>query len=143
MLPGRMSLRLKNRMSDVDEACNAFRSFAEEHRMPARTQSDLLIAVDELVSNVVKYAWDDEAEHEIELEVELTRREVVLAVSDDGKPYDAFAREDPDLTLPLEDRPIGGLGIHIVRRLTNEQRYQRLAGRNRLTIRRTLSDDEA
>ena len=62
---------------------------------------------------------------------------------DDGAAFDPTSKADPDTTLGLDDRPVGGLGLYLVRQLMTEVRYRRLRGRNRLTMRRTLSPGPA
>jgi anti-sigma regulatory factor (Ser/Thr protein kinase) len=66
----------------------------------------------------------------VTVEVELDKERVTVIVTDDGTPFDPFARDAPDTTLPVEERPIGGLGIHLVGQLMDEVSYQRRDGHN-------------
>ena len=65
--------------------------------------------------------------------------EVILRFADDGKPYNPLLREDPDITLPAEERSIGGLGILMIRRMTDRQAYEYINGRNLLTLARRIA----
>ena len=89
---------------------------------------------EESITNVVKYA----GAASIELEVQVTREEIRLVVRDDGKPFDPSSAKSPDLEASLADRPLGGLGIHLIRSLSDEVSYTREAEQNvlRLTKRR-------
>ena len=88
------------------------------------------LALDELLSNVVRYAYDDAARHQIDLKLE-TGAPFHLTIADDGKPFDPLADAPPPvLDGPMEDRPIGGLGLHILKKMGLQLAYRREAGRN-------------
>lgn len=88
------------------------------------------LALDELLSNVVRYAYDDGARHRIDLKLE-TDAPFHLTIADDGKPFDPTADAPPPvLDGPIEDRPIGGLGLHILKKMGLRLAYRREAGRN-------------
>ena len=88
------------------------------------------LALDELLSNVVRYAYDDDARHRINLRLE-TGAPFHLTIADDGKPFDPLADAPPPvLDGPVEDRPIGGLGLHILKKMGLKLAYRREAGRN-------------
>lgn len=88
------------------------------------------LALDELVSNIIRYAYDDRAVHRIGLKLE-TGVPFFLTIEDDGKPFDPLADAPPPvLDGPVEDRPIGGLGLHILKKMGLRLAYRREAGRN-------------
>ena len=88
------------------------------------------LALDELLSNVIRYAYDDHAVHRIGLKLE-TDPPFFLTIADDGKPFDPTADAPPPvLDGPVEDRPIGGLGLHILKKMGLKLAYRREAGRN-------------
>ena len=88
------------------------------------------LALDELLSNVVRYAYDDGARHRIDLKLE-TDAPFHLTIADDGKPFDPTADAPPPvLDGPVEDRPIGGLGLHILKKMGLRLAYRREADRN-------------
>ena len=88
------------------------------------------LALDELLSNVLRYAYDDDARHRIDLKLE-TGAPFHLTIADDGKPFDPTADAPPPvLDGPIEDRPIGGLGLHILKKMGLRLAYRREAGRN-------------
>ena len=104
----------------------AFAKFAERHALPAPVRRSLQIALDELLTNTIDYGAVGQAT----VELEAPGDRVTLRLTDDGRPFDPFARAAPDTSLPLEERRIGGLGIHLVRGLMDEVSYQRREGRN-------------
>ena len=88
------------------------------------------LALDELISNVLRYAYDDQAVHRIGLKLE-TGVPFSLTIEDDGKPFDPLADAPPPvLDGPVENRPIGGLGLHILKQMGLKLGYRRDAGRN-------------
>jgi anti-sigma regulatory factor (Ser/Thr protein kinase) len=92
------------------------------------------LALEELVTNCIKYGYDDKEKHVIKVGVDLTESEMVMSVEDDGHPFNPLAQAEPDTTLPVEERPIGGLGIHLLRKMSDKMGYLRENGVNRVTL---------
>jgi serine/threonine-protein kinase RsbW len=121
----------------------AVRSFAREQGLPEPLLRDVLLALDELVSNVIRHGGRvarDGGGASPRISVRLTRREdeLTIEVADDAPAFDVLAQPAPQLEGPLAERPIGGLGIHLVRRLMDEVGYTREQGQNRVTLRRRI-----
>src|SRR6185436_19483438 len=96
------------------------------------------LALDELVTNVIKYGYDDADEHRIQVTVTVDGGLLTLSMDDDGKPFNPLEAPPPDLDLPIEERPIGGLGVFIVRSLADSLAYRREQGHNILTLTKKL-----
>ena len=94
------------------------------------------LALDEVLANVITHGFEDSAEHEIIVRLDLESDSVRVAVEDEGVAFNPLNSPEPDLTLPLELRPIGGLGIHLVRNIMDELDYQRREGRNCLFMKK-------
>ena len=109
---------------------------AAKFRIPERETDHLLIAADEVFSNVAAYAYPDgDGTVEVRMAANADGTELSLAFSDRGIPFDPLAVKTPDTSAPLADRKIGGLGIHVVRRLMDQVVYRRAEdGRNILTL---------
>ncbi len=99
----------------------------------------LQIIVEELVTNVIDYGGVSAGEHAVRVDLSAEDGELVIRLTDRGREYNPLLREDPDVTLPAEQRPIGGLGVHFCKKLTEEQEYARVDGCNVLTLRKKLS----
>jgi phosphoserine phosphatase RsbU/P len=125
---------IRNRPEDLDAIEALLDRLAERARLPADTMADIRVVCDEVFANVIAHGFPDHGEHEIEVSVELAGRCLVLSVSDDGVPFDPLAVASPDTCQPLEHRPIGGLGIHLVRHLVDDLTYERRGERNVLTV---------
>lgn len=89
------------------------------------------IVLDELLSNIVKYSFPDGEEHDIDIMLELfTTGKLTIQLTDAGVPFNPFDAPEPDLSIPLEDRDIGGLGILLVKKLMDEYSYKRQVNLN-------------
>jgi phosphoserine phosphatase RsbU/P len=100
----------------------------------------LNMALDDLLNNVVQYAFpNDPTEHIIEVTGEVRNGYVILTFTDDGIPFNPLTVEAPDLSLLLHEREIGGLGIHLVRSMLDEVSYHRAVGHNVLTVKKKLA----
>lgn len=105
--------------------------------MKARAQID--IAIDELFGNIAHYAYPcGTGDAVVQFEFDAPSRTAAVTFMDSGVPYDPLKKEDPDVTLPAEQRKIGGLGIFLVKKTMDEMRYERRDGRNVLTIKKRI-----
>jgi anti-sigma regulatory factor (Ser/Thr protein kinase) len=114
----------------VGEVTAAFAEFAETHAIPAAVRRSLSVALDELLANVLAHGQAGRDPCSVTVEAELDQERVTLTLTDDGPSFDPFARDAPDTTQSVEERPIGGLGLHLVARLMDHVSYQRREGHN-------------
>jgi anti-sigma regulatory factor (Ser/Thr protein kinase) len=131
---GGWSRVIPNDLSAVDGALRSFESFLDSRCVEGTPRFHALLVLEEAVTNVIKYAFTDKGDHEVHAEARLDEGEIVLRVSDAGRAFDPLAAPPPDFDRPLEERPIGGLGIHLLRELTDRAAYERVGGRNQLTL---------
>ncbi len=127
-------LRVKNQLAELDRMSHVVHDLAARHALPERTGFEVTLALDEVLTNVISYAYDDDAEHEILVHVSLNDCELRVQVEDDGQPFDPLGLPPPDLDLGIDDRPIGGLGVHLVRCVMDGLEYRRESGRNILVM---------
>lgn len=131
-------LRIPNTFDALTTAAEETTQFLEENSAPADAVFAANLAIEELVTNIVKYGYDDSDPHEILIEFAIKDGELSIAISDDGHEFNPFDQPEPDTSLPAEDRPIGGLGIHFVRNLLDDCAYCRSGGRNKVTLTKKL-----
>jgi anti-anti-sigma factor len=115
----------------------ALAHFADAHAVPAGVRRSMSIALDELLANTISYAFAHQA-GEITADVALHADRLTLTLSDNGGAFDPFRRSAPDTTLSIEDRPIGGHGIHLVQQLMDDVTYQRHGDRNVVVLTKRL-----
>jgi anti-sigma regulatory factor (Ser/Thr protein kinase) len=111
-----------------------FREFARASGLSQPRTLDFELCLNELVTNVINYAYADRGWHEIRVFLEHAAGEVRATVEDDGRPFNPLEKEAPRVPESLEEAAIGGWGIPIVRALAGRVVYERSGGRNRLTI---------
>jgi anti-sigma regulatory factor (Ser/Thr protein kinase) len=114
----------------VGEVSAAFAGFAETHALPEAVRRSISVALDELLANVLSHGLAGREAGLVTVEVELNQERLTVTLTDDGPPFDPFDQAVPDTTLSVEERPIGGLGIHLVRQLVDEASYHRRDGCN-------------
>lgn len=111
----------------------------EELNCPARAQMQIDIAIDELFGNIAQYAYQPgNGPATVRVEVLKEPLAVVITFMDQGIPYDPLKREDPDVTLPIEERETGGLGVYMVKKTMDDVSYEYRDGKNILKIRKNL-----
>lgn len=136
---GRMQLTVPGTHEGTARLLDGFVAFAQRHAEVLRpVSSDICVVLDEVVSNIVKYGYDNSAQREIIVVIELRDGLVELDILDDAPAFNPLERAAPATDAALEDRPVGGLGIHIVKKLMDEVVYRREGGRNHLALRKRL-----
>lgn len=144
MSPQDLSITFPNRLPEIGKAAQLIEAFGAAHGLSPEVVFTLNLALDEVVTNIISYAYDDEAEHQIRIHVALERDGVSLRVEDDGRAFNPLDAPTPDLQLGLDERPIGGLGVHIVRSMMDAIEYRREDDRNIFIMRkRTAADAES
>ncbi len=112
----------------------AVEALGERDGWPGDLTFRISLVIDELTQNIVDYAYGD-GPGDVEVEVTSGPDAVTVEITDEGLPFDPLTdAPEPDLTSPVEDRPIGGLGVHFTKTLMDEVEYCRESGKNRLRI---------
>ena len=121
-------------MEAVGEANRSLETFLHDRNANQELVFSAVLALEEVVTNVIKYSYEDDRPHEIALEATLDAEGLVLRVADDGREFDPLSASPPDFDKPPEERDVGGLGVHLLRNLAQRVEYERQAGRNVLTL---------
>jgi serine/threonine-protein kinase RsbW len=129
-----LTLQVRNVVEAIRPASQAAEAWLDRCGLPADARFFVSLAIEELVTNCIKHAYDDAEEHSIEIVLSVTGQALTMLVIDEGQAFDASQVPPPDLSLALEQRPIGGLGIHLLRELSDGMSYERREGKNRLTL---------
>ena len=107
---------------------------------PMKAQMQIDIAIDELFGNIAHYAYNPEiGQATVRIEVIEEPLAVTITFIDNGVPYDPLKKDDPDTTLSVEERDIGGLGIYMVKKSMDDITYEYKDGQNILSIKKNLS----
>ena len=108
-------------------------------QLPAGAVTDMQVALDEVLTNIVNYGYSDGRAHDIRVRLTVTADALEAEVEDDGRPFDPLSIPPPDLGAPLRERAVGGLGIYFARHLMSEVRYTLVDNRNHLVLRKLLA----
>ena len=133
-----MELILKNTQEGKQRVLPALQEFAREHRVPPNVLQAADLALEEHLTNVLAYAYGDANPHEIVVRLTLEGSWFQLEVEDDGRPFNPLSLAPVDTSLPLSEKPLGGLGIHLIRSLMDEAVYRREGEKNVLRLRKRL-----
>ena len=140
---GHLDLRVVNRTEEITRVNQGFNDFAEQYGVPEGDRRRINLIFDELLNNVISYAFDDDEEHFIDIAVSLERNRLVVIVADDGRPFNPFGRIPPETDLPMDDREIGGLGLHLVKNVMDDVTYERLGTKNVVTLIKNIELQES
>jgi sigma-B regulation protein RsbU (phosphoserine phosphatase) len=135
----RKELTIKNRVAELERVRDFVDDIGHSLNLAEELLMNLQLVMEEMVSNVIFYAHPEGSDADISLSAESDSRELTFVLSDHGPEFDPTLRDDPDINLPPDQREIGGMGIFIVKNLMNEVTYQRLEGRNLLTMKKIIN----
>jgi len=131
---GQFEMIIVNEISEIDRFQSQFAEFAAQEGIPATTMQKVQVVFEDLLSNIIFYAYDGDKDHEIDISMDITGGSLRVTVVDDGLPFNPLEAEKPDTSLDLQDRDIGGLGIHLVLNLMDEVTYERRGEQNVITL---------
>lgn len=130
----RRNLHLPSKMESLPQLHALIDEITKILNIPFATANNIDLALEEAIVNIIDYAYPNREEGFIDLRVEANDRWIQFVIMDDGIPFDPTSRPDVDTTQSIEDRPIGGLGIHLIRNIMSGINYNRADGKNILTL---------
>jgi len=131
-----VKVTVKNRIEDLLRVNSLFESFATQHDISGRLRYHLLVSIEEILTNIIKYGFDEEGVHPIHITFRRVEEQIEMEFEDRGREFNPLEIGEPDLDIPLEERKLGGLGIHLVKKMVDEARYRREGDRNILLLRK-------
>ncbi len=129
---------LENRIDELVRLTSFTEAFGEEWNIAPEVVFNLQLALEECATNVIMYAYPPGEKHTFLVTAALEQHDLALTIEDSGQPFDPTEVAEADTTLTAEERPIGGLGIFLVRQLMDSVAYQRVEGKNLLTLRKRV-----
>ena len=132
------SIVLANEISEISRLNGFIEDIGEEFGLTPDVVFNLNLVLEEAVVNVINYAYPKEDHQWIYLSAKLQDGTIILVLTDTGKEFDPTMAPEADITLSADEREIGGLGIFLIRQIMNEVRYERIDGKNILTLEKKL-----
>ncbi len=129
-----MILTIRNDLKELSRLAERLSDFGREAGFPPSVIFQVQLALDEIVTNIISYGYTDEDEHHIRVRLDRQNGSLVITVEDNARAFNPLDVPTPDLSASLNDRPIGGLGIHLVRRVMDALTYRREQDRNILVL---------
>jgi len=138
MHEGSITVRLPVDLREIERLNRIVRQFGDLNEIPSRALYALNLALDEVVTNVVRHGFDDRSGQEVVACITTRQGELMTVVTDSGRPFNPLDVPAPDVDVPLSERTLGGLGIHLVRSLMDSLEYRREKEKNVLTLRKRV-----
>lgn len=135
-MESRLSLVLRNDLSELKRMSEAVSAWCQGNNISSAVEFHVNLALDEIISNVIRYGWKDSGDHQFNVRLSLLNDEVTVEIEDNATPFNPLEAPVPDLDRPLDERPVGGLGIHLVRQVMDGLEYQRQDGKNLVVMRK-------
>lgn len=136
----RKEIKIKNQVGELERVNQFVEEIGEELGLDMELQMNLNLVMEEMVSNVIFYAYPEGKIADIELLAESDGKELTFVLSDRGKEFDPTLKDDADPDINPMERDIGGMGIYIVKNIMNQVTYQRLEGKNLLTMKKEINN---
>ncbi len=131
------TITLDAKIENITEITNFIDKELEENECSIKAQMQIDVAVDEVLSNIVNYAYKGN-NGTMGVEIDIKDGKAVISFIDSGKKYNPLEKDDPDITLSVEERKIGGLGIFLVKKTMDDMRYEYKDDKNILTVIKTI-----
>ena len=126
---------LENDISELEKLRKVLDGFGAKNNLSQNTVIEINLVLEEAVVNIIYYAYENKKErHKIVIGLELANEVVVLRVEDDGVPFNLLHSPEPQFDTTVKKMKIGGLGIHLIRKLADSVSYRRTGGKNILTV---------
>ena len=135
----RYSFELKNDLSELEILCQHVNKFGQDTGISEACIADVNVCLDELFTNIVSYGFRDKLTHMTRFLMQLNKDDLTIIVEDEGVAFNPLEKKDPQIPDDLKDVSIGGLGIHIVRKLMDELDYERTDGKNKMTLKKRVT----
>jgi anti-sigma regulatory factor (Ser/Thr protein kinase) len=136
-------ITILNKLSEIQKIEAFFEEFADSKNISMEIKFKIDMILDEILTNIISYGYnDDKEDHIIAICVTLEDENIKIVIEDDGLPFNPLLRPPPDLTMALEERPIGGLGIYLVKSYVSNIDYTRSDEHNILSMTMKISDEE-
>lgn len=134
-----VQLRLDSDITKIAAVAEQIEEWANNLNLSPKDIFQVNLAIDEILTNIISYGYDNKEQHEIKLELVYAQSCLMITITDDGKSFNPLDIEMPDVKAQLEDRPVGGLGFYLVSKVMDQVTYSRESGKNVLLLTKALT----
>lgn len=129
---------IKNEISELPKLAEEIEKLANKWELSQTLAMNINLVIEEAVTNIIFYAFAEGEKHEINITVSVNNNKLVIIITDNGIPFDPLTHQKPDITLPAEERTVGGLGIFLMRQIMDKMHYTRNKNQNILTLTKSI-----
>lgn len=129
---------IENQIDELSFLAGKIDELAEEWELSPALAMNINLVVEEAISNIIFYAFNDKAKHEIKISISVESNILTIKINDDGIPFNPLQQQQPDITLSAEERPVGGLGIFLISQIMDKMNYVRQKNQNILTLNKNI-----
>jgi anti-sigma regulatory factor (Ser/Thr protein kinase) len=129
---------IENQVGELTAMAEKMMELAEEWELPQAITVNINLVIEEALTNIIFYAFPDNNKHDIKVSVTLNNTMLTIEITDDGIPFNPLSQQQPDITLPAEERPVGGLGIFLISQIMDTRHYTRHKNQNILTLSKSI-----
>jgi len=140
-MSAQVTVSFKNQLVEIERLGQVVTEFAQRQHWSSQVLFEVNVSLEEILANVISYAYEDDKEHAIILRLSFANGEMTAQVKDDGRPFNPLEVAEPDIDQPIEERKVGGLGIYLVRKFMTDLAYERREGKNRLTLKKKIANE--
>ena len=133
-----MKMKLPAKIDAIESVTSALVDYLNEQGVDHSHVFKVQLALEEILANIASYAYAP-SDGDMEIEYNIEEQMLVMTISDEGKPFNPLERDDPDITLSVDERPIGGLGLFIVKNTMDDVQYFRQDNKNVLVIKKKIA----
>lgn len=125
---------IKNDISELPGLAAKAHEFLDPLDLPVKQVYAFDLALEEMLTNTIKYAYDNPGAHEITIKINVDEKLILLSLIDDGHEFDPLQTQNPDLDADISERAVGGVGIYLTKNMVDDMKYHRKNDRNILEI---------
>ena len=135
----RANIILENKISEIERIATVVSEFGQSNDLSDEVIYDIRLVLEEIVSNIIKYGYKDNDDHQIDIQINLESSVLTLEIKDDGNPFDPLEVKNDEVEKPWDERETGGMGIYIVKNLMDKAEYHRVENNNILLLKKYIT----
>jgi serine/threonine-protein kinase RsbW len=129
---------IENQIGELSSLAEQIDDLAKQWELTPALAMNINLVIEEAVSNIIFYAFADNNNHEISISVSITNNRLTIKITDNGNSFNPLLQQPPDITLPAQERNVGGLGIFLISQIMDKMHYARQNNQNILTLNKSI-----
>ncbi len=136
----KISIQIKNDLSELGRVNQLYQQFSRKNNLPIKVSNSVDLVLDEILNNIISYGYNDQIEHEIDIQLSISDGQFILQIEDDGREFNPLEITEADTESSMDDRAIGGLGILLIKNAMDEVHYIYKNKKNCLIMKKKIEE---